>query len=225
MKTILVVEDEPELVRALRGYLENAGFRVVNAADGEMALAVFRHERPDLVLLDLMLPKLDGLQVCKRIRQQNDVPIIMLTARVEEADRVVGLELGADDYVVKPFSPREVVARVRAQLRRAEGRVVNSPEVIRAGDLVLDLSRYQAMVQDRLVELTRTEFELLAALAAEPGRAFNRAQLINSLDMDYVISDRTIDSHIKNLRSKIEPDPRNPRYVLTVYGVGYKLSE
>lgn len=225
MKTILVVEDEHELVRALRGYLENAGFRVVTAGDGEMALVVFRHERPDLVLLDLMLPKMDGLQVCQRLRQHADVPIIMLTARVEEADRVIGLELGADDYVVKPFSPREVVARVRAQLRRVEGRVVSSPEVIRAGDLVLDLVRYQASVGDRLVELTRTEFELLAALAAEPGRAYSRAQLIDSLNTDYVISDRTIDSHIKNLRAKIEPDARNPRYILTVYGVGYKLSE
>jgi DNA-binding response OmpR family regulator len=225
MKTILVIEDEAELVRALSGYLEQAGYRVVSAGDGRMGLAVFRHERPDLVLLDLMLPEMDGLEVCRRLRQTSDVPIIMLTARVEEADRVVGLEIGADDYVVKPFSPREVVARVRALLRRAGGRVVAAPDVIRAGDLVLDLARHEASAAGELVELTRTEFELLAILAAEPGRAFRRSQLIDALDADYAVSDRTIDSHVKNLRSKIEPDPRSPRYLLTVYGVGYKLAE
>ena len=224
MKTILVVDDEAELVRALRGYLEKDGYRVVSARDGQMALAVFRQERPDLVLLDLMLPKMDGLQVCQRLRQSSDVPIIMLTARVDEADRVVGLEIGADDYVVKPFSPREVVARVRAQLRRAEGRLVASPEMIRAADVELDLGRRQVTVAGRPVQLTRSEFDLLAVMAADPNRAFTRDQLINALDVDYVISDRTVDSHIKNLRAKIEPDPHSPRYVLTVYGVGYRFN-
>jgi DNA-binding response OmpR family regulator len=225
MKTILVVEDEPELVSALRRYLEQAHYRVVSAGDGKMALTVFRHERPDLVLLDLMLPEMDGLEVCQRLRQTSDVPIIMLTARVEEADRVVGLELGADDYVVKPFSPREVVARVRALLRRAEGRVVARHEIVRAGDLVLDLARHRATVTGAPVDLTRTEFDLLATLAAEPGRAFTRAQLMAALDADYTVSDRTIDSHIKNLRAKVEPDPHRPRYIITVYGVGYRLSD
>jgi two-component system alkaline phosphatase synthesis response regulator PhoP len=225
MKTVLVVEDEPELVRALRGYLEQTGYRVVSAGDGQTALTVFRHERPDLILLDLMLPQMDGIEVCRRLRQTSDVPIIMLTARVEEAERVVGLEVGADDYILKPFSPREVIARVRALLRRVEGRVVASPDVIRAGDLVLDLARHQATVAGKPVELTRTELDLLATLAAEPGRAFTRAQLVDALDADYAISDRTIDSHIKNLRAKIEPKPRHPRYILTIYGVGYKLSE
>ncbi len=225
MRTILVVEDEPELLRALRGYLEQAGYRVVGAGDGQTALTVFRHERPDLILLDVMLPGMDGIEVCKRLRRSSDVPVIMLTARVDEADRVVGLEVGADDYVLKPFSPREVVARVRALLRRAEGRVVASPDVIRAGDLVIDLARYQASVAGDPVDLTPTELDLLATLAAEPGRAFSREQLIGVLDADYVMSDRTIDSHIKNLRAKIEPNPRRPRYILTVYGVGYKLSE
>jgi two-component system alkaline phosphatase synthesis response regulator PhoP len=225
MKTILVIDDEPELVRALRGYLEQSGYRVVTASNGKTGLAAFHNERPDLVLLDLMLPEMDGLEVCRRLRQTSDVPIIMLTARVEEADRVVGLEMGADDYVLKPFSPREVVARVRALLRRVEGQVVAGPDVVRAGDLMLDLARHKATLGNHPLDLTPTEFDLLATLAAEPGRTFTRQQLIDALDADYAISDRTVDSHIKNLRAKIEPDPRQPRYILTIYGVGYKLSE
>lgn len=225
MKTILVIDDEPELVRALRGYLEQSGYRVASASNGKTGLATFHNERPDLVLLDLMLPEMDGLEVCRRLRQTSDVPIIMLTARVEEADRVVGLEMGADDYVLKPFSPREVVARVRALLRRVEGQIVASPDVLHAGDLMLDLARHNATLGDSHLDLTPTEFDLLATLAAEPGRTFTRQQLIDALDADYSISDRTIDSHIKNLRAKIEPNPRQPRYILTIYGVGYKLSE
>lgn len=224
-KKILVVEDEKKLVAILKGYLEQAGFSVVTASDGEQALTVFRHEKPALVLLDLNLPKLDGLDVCRALRKESNVPIIMVTARVEEADRLIGLELGADDYITKPFSPREVVARVRAVLRRAEGEPARA-ETIVAGDLTLDLAKHSLHLKDREIELTPTEFDLLTVLMQNPGRAFTRLQLLDRVQGEaFEGYERTIDAHIKNLRQKIERDPKNPRYILTVFGVGYKFAE
>jgi len=223
-KTILVVDDERKIVTVLKGYLEQAGFHTVTAGDGQTALTTFRHTKPDLVILDLMLPGIDGLDVCRAMRRESSVPIIMLTARAEETDRLIGLELGADDYVVKPFSPREVVLRVRAILRRVEGDV-SASEMLQAGDITLDLAAHQAAVSGRLVELTPMEFELLAALARSPGRTFARAQLLAQAQESPLEGfERTVDVHIRNMRAKIEPDPKNPRYILTVYGVGYKLS-
>lgn len=232
MKTILVVDDEPEIVRVVRGYLEQAGFRVLTAGNGPSALATFRSERPDLVVLDLNLPAVtagssDGLDVARSIRQMSGqvgaTPIIMLTARVEETDRILGLELGADDYVTKPFSPRELVARVRAVLRR--GTIPVQAEVIHAGPLTIDAGRYEVTVNDTAIDLTPTEFTLLLTIAAEPGRVFSREQLLNVLGPDYAGLERTIDSHIKNLRAKLEPDPRSPQFVLTVFGLGYKFND
>ncbi|GAB4544780.1 MAG: response regulator transcription factor [Anaerolineae bacterium] len=224
-KRILIVDDEPKIVRVLRGYLEMAGFQVIAAYDGTEALAVYRKEAPDLIILDLMLPEVDGLDVARAIRRESDVPIIMLTARVDEADRLIGLELGADDYVTKPFSPREVVARVRAVLRRVGGTEPGS-RILSAGDVSLDLDKRQASVRGRSVELTPTEFDLLATLVENPGRVFSRMQLLDRIQgYAYEGYERTIDAHVKNLRHKIEEDPRHPRYVLTVYGMGYKFAE
>jgi two-component system alkaline phosphatase synthesis response regulator PhoP len=228
-QTILVVDDEPHIVEIVRDYLKQAGYRVVTAGDGQTALTLARHERPDLMVLDLMLPGgLDGLDVCRSLRQDPslaDVPIIMLTARVEETDKLIGLELGADDYVTKPFSPRELVARVRAVLRRARGHGP-PPGIVRAGELAVDLTKRSVTVGGQPISLTPTEFDLLAIMARNPGRPFTRAQLMDLVyDVAYTGYDRAIDSHIKNLRRKIEPDPRQPRYILTVYGVGYKFCE
>ncbi len=224
-QTILVVDDEPQLVKVLRGYLEQVGFRVVTAGDGPMALAQYKHEKPDLVLLDLNLPGMDGIDVARRLRALSNVPIIMVTARVEETDRLIGLELGADDYVTKPFSPREVVARVRAVLRRSESAPA-APEIIRAADIVIDLARHTVTRGGEPIELTPTEFGLLAALAREPGRALTRLQLLEAAQGDaFEGYERTVDAHIKNLRAKIEPNPKKPKYILTVFGVGYKFSE
>jgi DNA-binding response OmpR family regulator len=224
-KKILVVDDEPHIVRVLKGYLESAGFQVITAYDGTEALAAFRREAPDLMVLDLMLPEVDGLDVARAVRRASAVPIIMLTARVDEADRLIGLELGADDYVTKPFSPREVVARVRAVLRRAAGPEPAS-RLLAAGDVTLDLDKRQASVAGRTVELTPTEFDLLAALVESPGRVFSRMQLLDKLQgYAYEGYERTIDAHVKNLRQKIEADPKRPRYILTVYGLGYKFVE
>jgi two-component system, OmpR family, alkaline phosphatase synthesis response regulator PhoP len=225
MKQILVVDDEPRIAEICRDYLERAGFKVTLAANGTDALALARTKRPDLVVLDLGLPKLDGLDVTRALRKHSNVPIIMLTARVEESDKVTGLELGADDYLTKPFSPKELVARVRAVFRRVEigpGRA----EVIRAGEVSLDIPRMQASVGSRTVDLTSTEFDLLAMLMRQPGRVFTRGQLLDAIRGDSVESfDRAIDAHVKNLRRKLEPDARSPRYVLTVYGVGYKFAD
>ena len=223
--TVLVVDDEPKIVKQARDYLEKSGYRVLTAGDGKTALAVARHERPDLVVLDLNLPQMDGLDVCRALRRESDVPIIMLTARVEETDRLIGLELGADDYITKPFSPRELVARVRAVLRRVRGGV-RTPGLIRAGDLEIDLYGHRVTHAGEVVQLTRTEFNLLAVLAQHPGQTFSRAQLLDQVHgVAYDGYDRSIDAHIKNLRRKLEPDPSEPRYVLTVYGVGYRFTD
>jgi two-component system alkaline phosphatase synthesis response regulator PhoP len=222
---ILVVDDEPKIVKQARDYLEKGGYRVVTAGDGKMALAVARHEQPDLIVLDLNLPEMDGLDVCRALRRESDVPIIMLTARVEETDRLIGLELGADDYVTKPFSPRELVARVRAVLRRVRGGV-HQPGLIRAGDLEIDLHGHRVTRAAEPIHLTRTEFNLLATLAQHPGQTFTRAQLLDRLHgIAYEGYDRSIDAHVKNLRRKLEAYPAEPRYVLTVYGVGYKFTD
>ena len=226
MTTILLVDDEPKIVQLGRDYLERAGFSVASAANGEAALTAFRSRPPDLIVLDLGLPGPDGLEVTRQIRRASDVPIIMLTARGEESDKLVGLELGADDYMVKPFSPRELVARVRAVLRRAEGRAGPAADVLRVMDLTLDLPRQRLTVGDRPIELTATEFQLLAALARQPGRIFTRSQLLDAVHgVAFESYERAIDTHIKNLRRKIEPDPHQPRYIQTVYGVGYRLAE
>jgi two-component system alkaline phosphatase synthesis response regulator PhoP len=222
---ILVVDDEPKIVKQARDYLEKGGYRVLTAGDGKTALAVARHERPDLIVLDLNLPGMDGLDVCRELRRDSDVPIIMLTARVEETDRLIGLELGADDYITKPFSPRELVARVRAVLRRVRGGV-RTPGLIRAGDLEIDLRGHSVARAGESIHLTRTEFNLLAALAQHPGQTLTRAQLLDRLHgVAYDGYDRSIDAHVKNLRRKLESDPSEPRYVLTVYGVGYKFAD
>ena len=222
--TILVVDDEPQIVKVLRGYLEQAGFRVVTAGDGPAALTQHKREQPDLVLLELNLPGLDGLDVARRLRAVSPVPIIMVTARVEESDRLVGLELGADDYVLKPFSPKEVVARVRAVLRRAAAEPAPSG-LIRAGDIVVDPVRHTVTRAGQSIDLTPTEFNLLAVLAREPGRVFTRLQLLDAAQGNaFEGYERTVDAHIKNLRAKLERDPRQPDYVLTVFGVGYTFA-
>ncbi|MDT8898875.1 MAG: response regulator transcription factor [Thermanaerothrix sp.] len=223
MKKILVVDDEPQIVRVIRVYLERAGFQVIPAANGEEALSLFRRERPDFVILDLNLPGMDGLDVARAIRRESNVPILMLTARVEEVDRITGLELGADDYVTKPFSPREIVARVRAIFRRA-AETPTETERLRVGNLEIDLVQHTVTVDGKPVNLTPTEFALLVTLARHPRRVFTRLQLLeNALGTDYPGYERTIDAHIKNLRAKIEPNPRRPTYIQTVFGVGYKL--
>jgi DNA-binding response OmpR family regulator len=225
MKTVLVVDDEPKIVQLARDYLEHAGFAVVTAADGRAALDEVRRRRPDLVVLDLGLPQLDGLDVTRSIRGDSNLPIIMLTARDDEVDKLVGLELGADDYLTKPFSPRELVARVKAVLRRTE-RQAEPGDVIRAGDLTLDVPRMRAELAGRPIDLTATEFQLLATLAAQPGRIFTRSQLLDAVHgVAFESYERAIDTHVKNIRRKLEPDPREPRYVLTVYGVGYRFAD
>lgn len=222
MKTILVVEDEREIARMVQAYLMREGYRVEVAFAGEDGWALFQSLRPDLVILDLMLPGMHGLEVARRIRQETATPIIMLTARTEEADRVAGLEMGADDYVTKPFSLRELAARVRAVLRRTEGGA--APEVIRAGPLTVDLAAREAHLGGALLDLTPTEFDLLAFLVRHPGRVFTRRDLLEALqERTYATLPRTVDSHVKNLRHKIEPDPEAPIYILTVHGVGYKF--
>jgi DNA-binding response OmpR family regulator len=225
MKRILVVEDEMQIARNLRDYLEVAGYGVTVVGNGEAAIASARGERPDLVVLDLGLPGVDGFDVAREIRRNANTPIVMLTARGDEADRIVGLELGADDYLVKPFSPKELVARVRAVLRRTTGMTAGA-EVLRAADVEVDLPRMRARVNGRGVDLTPTEFQLLATFVREPGRVFTRGQLLDALHGVMIDSyERAIDSHVKNLRKKIEPDVTRPRYVLTVHGVGYRFAD
>ena len=226
VKTVLVVDDEPEIVRLVRDYLEHSGFAVVAAADGAAALRAVRTEHPDLVVLDLGLPGLSGLDVARTLRREGDLPIIVLTARGDESDKLVGLELGADDYVTKPFSPKELVARVRAVLRRSEA-AAQPRDVVRVGDaLRLDIPRMELTVGDRRVDLTATEFQLLAVMARQPGRVFTRAQLLDALHgVAFDSYERAIDAHVKNIRRKVEPDPRAPRYLLTVFGVGYRVAD
>jgi DNA-binding response OmpR family regulator len=223
-ETILLVDDELKIVKTVRAYLENAGFRVLTAGDGQAALTVYRHEKPALVILDLGLPGLDGLDVARALRKDSNVPLIMLTARVDEADRLIGLELGADDYVTKPFSPRELVARARAVLRRSGAEREPALLPIVAGDVTIDSERRQVTVAGRAVELTPTEFELLLVLARHPGRVFTRLELLDRVQ-GYAFEgyERTVDAHVKNLRQKLEPDPRQPHYLITVFGVGYKF--
>jgi two-component system, OmpR family, alkaline phosphatase synthesis response regulator PhoP len=227
MKTILVVDDERKIVDLARDYLEHAGFEVRTAVDGPSALEVVARDRPDLVVLDLGLPGLDGLDVTRRIRRDSNLPVIMLTARDDELDKLLGLELGADDYLTKPFSPRELVARVRAVLRRSDAGALPAPgEIVRAGALTLDLPRMRAELGDRSIDLTPTEFQLLAALASQPGRIFTRSQLLDAVHgVAFESYERAIDTHIKNIRRKLEPDPRRPVHILTVYGVGYRFAD
>jgi two-component system alkaline phosphatase synthesis response regulator PhoP len=226
MTTVLVVDDQADIVRLVRDYLERAGFHALTAGDGDQALQVARREHPDLVILDLGLPGLDGLDVARALRRDGDVPIIMLTARTEESDRVAGLELGADDYVTKPFSARELVARVRAVLRRGSA-AREQGDVVRAGDgITLDVPRMETTVEGRRIALTPTEFQLLLHMARQPGRVFTRAQLLDAVHGVTIESyERAIDAHIKNIRRKIERDPRAPRLLQTVFGVGYRLSD
>ncbi len=223
-KTILIVDDEERLVSLVKAYLEQGGFRALTARNGRDALFLARQEKPDLILLDVMMPELDGYQFLRQHRQERNTPVILLTAKVEEDDRVLGLELGADDYVTKPFSPRELLARIRALLRRT-GQNLPDAGMLRAGDISLDKDSFLVKVNDVRVDLTRSEFDLLAVMMAAPGHTFSRFDLLERLQGDTVEGyERTIDVHIKNLRAKIEPDPRHPRYIETVYGVGYRFA-
>lgn len=225
MKKILVVDDEKRIVEIVKAYLEKEGFQVLVAFDGRSAIEIAKKQHPDLVILDLMLPELSGWDVCRALRKESDVPIIMLTAKDESTDKIVGLEMGADDYVTKPFDPKELVSRTRAVLRRTEKKVV--PEtVINIADLNIDIDKRLVTRAGKPVELTPIEFELLKVMAEYPGRVFSRMQLLDRVQGDaYEGYERTIDSHIKNLRRKIEPDPAHPRYIATVYGIGYKVEE
>ena len=225
MQTVLVVDDEPKIVQLARDYLEHAGFAVLTAGDGPSALHAARTRRPDLVVLDLGLPGIDGLEVMRSIRTTGPTPIVVLTARDTELDKLLGLELGADDYVTKPFSPRELVARVRAVLRRSE-RATDTADRIEVGDIALDVPRLRTTLRGRSIDLTTTEFSILATMAREPGRVFTRSQLLDAVHgVAFEAYERAIDAHIKNIRRKLEPDPGRPRYVLTVYGVGYRVAE
>jgi two-component system alkaline phosphatase synthesis response regulator PhoP len=225
VRTVLVVDDELKITRLVRDYLEQAGFVVVTASDGSGALAAARSAKPDLIVLDLGLPGIDGLDVIKRLRKVSNVPVVVITARAEEADRIVGLELGADDYVTKPFSPKELVARVRAVLRRTEGQLTGA-DILRVADLVIDSARREVQRRGQAIELTQTEFDLLHVLAGNAGRVFTRGQLLEVIHGVAVDTyERAIDAHIKNLRKKLERDPTRPRYLLTVHGVGYKLAD
>lgn len=222
--TILVIEDERKIALGLQNYLESVGFSTLAASDGTSGLAMARREQPDLILLDVMLPGMDGFAVCRALRAESSVPIIMLTARIEEADSLVGLELGADDYITKPFSPRQVVARIKAVLRRSSGEL-EPTAILRRADVQLDQARRTVQVAGvAITTLTPTEFELLATLLRAAGRPLSRTQLLDAVQGDDGEAyDRTVDAHIKNLRRKIEPNPATPRYVLTVFGVGYKF--
>jgi two-component system, OmpR family, alkaline phosphatase synthesis response regulator PhoP len=225
MKTVLVVEDEPDIARLVRDYLDNAGFAVLVARDGESALHHIRAVKPDLMILDLGLPEMDGLEVTRRVRSFSGIPIIILTARADETDRIVGLELGADDYVVKPFSPKELVARVRAVLRRAQGDDAGT-EVIRVLDLVIDVPAMRVTTAGERVDLTATEFQLLVAMARHPGRVLTRGQLLQAVHgVAFESYERAIDAHIKNIRRKLEAHEGAPSYIETLYGVGYRFRD
>ncbi len=222
--TVLVVDDEVRITDLVSEYLDRAGFGVIRSTDGEAALEMFRSRHPDAVVLDLGLPGMDGLDVVRQLRSESDVPIVILTARSDETDRVVGLELGADDYVVKPFGPKELVARIRAVLRRVN--TGTDPEIHRVGDVAVDVPKMRVTVGDAEVELTPTEFQLVAILAGQPGRVFTRSQLLDALHgVSFESYERAIDAHVKNIRRKLEPEPRNPRYLLTVHGIGYRFAD
>jgi len=223
-KKILIIDDETKIVEICQDYLKAAGFSVVTSLDGEGGLEKARKEKPDLILLDLMLPGIDGLDICRKLRKESNTSIIMLTARVEETDKLIGLEIGADDYITKPFSPREMVARVRTVLRRAQGD--SSAEVIRAGNLTLDRNRFIVLINEQEISLTPTEFEILATLASQPGRIFSRSQLLMAVrGVAFESYERAIDSHIRNLRKKLDTDMSNFEWIVTIHGVGYKFNE
>jgi two-component system, OmpR family, alkaline phosphatase synthesis response regulator PhoP len=223
--TVLIVEDELKITRLVRDYLEQAGFAVLEATDGQAALSIARAQRPDMIVLDLGLPAMDGLDVTRRLRETSAVPIIMLTARTDETDKIVGLELGADDYLTKPFSPKELVARIRAVLRRADA-TIGGGEVVRAGPVIIDIPKRRVAVDGHDVALTATEFDVLLTLARHPGRIYTRAQLLDLVHgVSFSSYERSIDAHVKNIRKKIEADPGHPTLVLTVYGVGYKFAD
>ena len=226
MTTILLVDDEPRIAEIAKDYLQHAGYNVITAGDGRRALELARAQSPSLIVLDLNLPRMDGLDVARTVRRETSVPIIMLTARVDESDRIAGLEIGADDYITKPFSPRELVARVKAVLRRTETRPADDG-VRRTGDLTIDEARLKVTRAGTPIDLTATEFQLLTALARQPGRVLTRAQLLDVISGGDSVDafDRAIDTHIKNIRRKLEPDPHEPAYILTVYGVGYKFRD
>lgn len=225
MTRVLVVEDEVKIARLVRDYLHQAGYDVLEATDGLAALSIARAERPDMIVLDLGLPGMDGYDVTRELRTTSSVPIIMLTARSEESDRIVGLELGADDYIVKPFSPKELVARIRAVLRRADA-TLGGGETIRTGPLTIDIPKRRVTVDAQQIELTSTEFDILLTLARQPGRIYTRAQLLDAVHgVSFESYERSVDAHIKNIRRKIETDPKHPALVLTVYGVGYKFAD
>ena len=222
-KSILVVDDEEKIVGIVRAYLEREEYQVMAAHDGRSALDLAQTQSPDLIILDLMLPEMSGWDVCRTLRKESNVPIIMLTARDDDTDKIIGLELGADDYVTKPFNPKELVSRVRAVLRRSEGEP-STATVLNIGGISVDTDKRLVYRGDKLVELTPLEFDILKVLAEYPGRVYTRMQLLDEVRGDaYEGYERTIDSHIKNLRRKLEPDPENPGYIITVYGVGYKL--
>jgi two-component system alkaline phosphatase synthesis response regulator PhoP len=223
-KRVLVVDDDVKTVELVKLYLNRDGYRVLIADNGNDALRLARESHPDLIVLDLMLPEMNGLDVCRTLRQESDVPIIMLTALTTDDDRLTGLNLGADDYVSKPFSPRELAARVRAVLRRLPGE--RGPAKVIRGSLTIDFLKHEAYLADRPLNLTPIEFKVLGVLAKEPGRVFSRAQIIeNALGQDFESFDRTIDVHILKLRRKLEPDSHHPKYIKTIYGAGYKLME
>ncbi|MGB9640382.1 MAG: response regulator [Anaerolineales bacterium] len=224
-KKLLVVDDKAEIRKLLKSYFSQEGFDVVTAADGQEALFIARQERPDLVLLDLMMPEMNGYDFLRAFNRESDTPVIILTAKLDESDKVLGLELGADDYVVKPFSPRELTARVRAVLRRLEKQQHKDSDILRYGNITIDFQGRMVTIGERMVDLTPSEFELLATMMRAPGRVFTRLELLERLQgTAYEGYERTIDVHIRNLRTKIEPDPANPHYIETIYGVGYRLA-
>ena len=226
MSTVLIIEDEIELSTVLKAYLERAGYDVLMAGRGDEGLELWEKYKPEMVLLDLNLPGMDGIDIMRKIRQKDDTPVIMVTARVEEVDRLLGLELGADDYITKPFSPREVVARVKAVLRRVEKSLETQVAVIHIADLTIDMDAHIAKQSDQELDLTPTEFSLLATLASQPGRAFSRLQLLEaSQGVAYEGYERSIDAHIKNLRAKLGDDSKDPKYIETVFGIGYRFKK
>lgn len=224
-KKILVVDDEKRIVEILQAYLERDGYQVIAAYDGRSALELARSNSPDLIILDLMLPEVSGWDVCRELRRESDVPIIMLTARDDTTDKIIGLELGADDYVTKPFDPKEIISRARAVLRRSDVKTV-SKSTIKVGEIMIDTNKRLVRRGDRNIELTPIEFDLLRVMAENPGRVYSRMQLLDKVQGDaYEGYERTVDSHIKNLRKKLELNPEHPVYIITIYGVGYKLGE